>query len=49
MDCEACERVKRYMAADPEMYRGEEGLCSAHQRIRELEEEVKRLKEEKKE
>lgn len=37
MACEACERIAHYMAADPEMYRGEEAICSAHRRIRELE------------
>ncbi len=45
MRCEACERIAHYMANDPEFYRGEEAICDAHRRIRELEEENKQLKE----
>lgn len=45
MRCEACERIANYMANDPEMYRGEEAICDAHRRIRELEEENRLLKE----
>lgn len=31
MSCQECERRARYMAADPEMYRGEDTRCEAHQ------------------
>jgi len=31
--CAECERTRRYMAADPEMYRGEDSRCSAHRRV----------------
>lgn len=42
--CEACERMARYMACDPEMYRGEKAECDRCRRIRELEEENARLR-----
>lgn len=32
MTCAECQRIARYMAADPEMYRGEEAKCAAHRR-----------------
>ena len=33
MSCEACYTRRRYMAADPEMYRGDDRRCDAHQKI----------------
>lgn len=30
--CSECDRRRRYMAADPEMYRGEDTRCEAHRR-----------------
>lgn len=54
MSCEACERVARYMAADPEMYRDEPRLCEAHLeayysrlKVQELEKEIESLKKDK--
>jgi hypothetical protein len=37
-DCLECDRVARYMAADPEMYRGDRRECSTHRELRELRE-----------
>ena len=33
MSCEACDTRCRYMAADPEMYRGDDRRCDVHQKI----------------
>lgn len=33
MGCLECERVNRYMSADPEMYRGEEHKCEYHKKL----------------
>lgn len=46
MSCAECERRARYMAADPEMYRGEDTRCEMHQaqaREAELRNQVKGL------
>ena len=32
MSCSECERRRKYMSADPEMYRGEDTRCNTHQR-----------------
>lgn len=32
MSCLDCERRRKYMSADPEMYRGEDTRCDAHQK-----------------
>lgn len=33
MSCSECERRRRYMSADPEMYRGDDMRCTAHQEL----------------
>lgn len=30
-NCQECERKRKYMASDPEMYRDEDWRCTAHQ------------------
>lgn len=37
MSCILCDMTRKYMSADPEMYRGDDTRCEAHQRIAELE------------
>ena len=32
MSCSECDRRRRYMSADPEMYRGEDTRCTPHQK-----------------
>ena len=45
MFCSECERVRRYMSMDPELYRGEDHRCLAHRRI-EVDSEYVKSKEE---
>lgn len=41
--CLECERVAKYMAADPEFYRDELRMCHAHKENKQLKEKVKEL------
>lgn len=43
--CKECERVKRYMSADPEMYRGEDHRCDRCIELSRLQAENTRLRE----
>ena len=36
MGCLECDRVRRYMSADPEMYRDEDHKCPAHRKLAEM-------------
>lgn len=36
MGCAECDRVRRYMSADPEMYRDEDHRCEAHKKLAEM-------------
>lgn len=42
--CPECSRRRAYMAADPEMYRGDDTRCDAHRRAPTLSAELQELR-----